>query len=246
MAHNKVDGREGGLKRTRLPRFLPAFFAVILLIPALGANAQVQNASGTATLGNSLQYGNTSYSVKCSYPPTAVVGSNLTITVTLHVNSLTGLVEYITNYGLVAQVFVGSQVLEGSALSTANATFLYPGSSWGPFNITIPLTANNTGLAKGDSANATLGITLRDSVFYSAPQLNVYVTEPAMQGVAGGLLIENPATSTSTSTTNSHIGQTDVLYAALVAAGAVLMLGAALWPRRPGRVSPGPSTQPAP
>ncbi len=232
MSHSK-HGHEGGLKQTRVRRHWPALLAVILLIPALGVNAEAQNASGTATLGNSLQYGNTSYSVGCSYPSTALVGSNLTITVTLHVISLTGLVEYITNYGIVAQVFVGSQVLEGSALSTANATFLYPGSSWGPFNITIPLTANNTGLAKGDSANATLGITLRDSVFYSAPQLNVYVTEPPMQGVAGSLLIENPATSTSTSTTTPSAGPISITYAALVVAGAVMMIGAALWPRVP-------------
>jgi len=239
MLRNEKDSR--GHRRTRLWRFVPALVAAILLIPALGAHAEVQVTSGTAQLGNTLQYGNTSYSVKYSYPSTAEVGSNLTITVTLHVNSLTGLVEYITNYGLVAEVFIGSQVLQGSFSSTQNSTFLYPGSSWGPYNITIPLTANNTGLAKGNSANATLSVTLQDNVFYAAPQLNVYVTEPAMQGVAGGLLIQNPVTSTSTSTTTSSTGQTYLPYLVLVAAGAVMMVGAALWPRRP-RPAPAPKS----
>lgn len=129
MTYDGKGGAKSGRRRLR-PWHLSVFLAVVLLISALGASAQAQDATGTAKLGNSLQYGNTSYSVKCTYPSTAVVGSDLVITVTLHVDSLTGLVAYITNYGLVAQVFVGSQVLQGSALSTANATFLYPGSSW--------------------------------------------------------------------------------------------------------------------
>ena len=239
MSRNNKDGLSWGGERTRLWPFLPVLLTVMLLVPGLSAYGEVQNATSTVTIGNTLQYGNTSYSVKCSYPSTAEVGSNLTISVTLHVNSLTGLVEYITNYGLVAQVFIGSQVLEGSVFGAENATFLYPGSSWGPNNITIPLTADNTGLAKGDSANATLGITLRDSVFYGGQGLNVYVTEPPMQGVAGGLLVQNAMTSTRTSTTASYAGQAYVLYAALVVAGAALMLGAALWPRRPSS-PPGP------
>jgi hypothetical protein len=228
MLRSEKDSRERGHRRTRPSPFLPVLVAAILLIPVLGAHAEVQVTSGTTQLGNTLHYGNTSYSVKYSYPSTAEVGSNLTITVTLHVNSLSGLVEYITNYGLVAEVFIGSQALQGSFSGTQNSTFLYPGSSWGPNNITIPLTASNTGLAKGDSANATLSISLQDNVFYGQ-QLNVYTTEPAMQGVAGSLLIQNGATSTSTSTTTSSTGQTYLPYAVLVVVGAIMMVGAALW-----------------
>jgi hypothetical protein len=240
MVHDKRGGRERRPKRTWSWRFFPALLAMILLVPVTGALAQAQDTSGTVQLGNALQYGNTSYSVKYSYPSTAEVGTNLTITVTLHVDSLTGLVEYTTNYGLVAELFVGSQHLEGSVSSTQNATFLYPGSYWGPNNITIPLTANNTGVVQGESENATLSITLRDSVYYGGQQLNVVTTEPRMQGLVGSLVIQNSVTSTSTSTTASGTGQSYVPYAILAGAGAVLMLGAVLWPRGPpqGRKEP--------
>ena len=107
MLHKKNDCREWGKKRALSFRFLYVLLALVLLIPLPGAYAEVQNTSSTVQLGNSLQYGNTSYSVTCSFPSTVEVGTNLTIAVTLHVDSLTGLVEYISNYALVVELFVG-------------------------------------------------------------------------------------------------------------------------------------------
>ncbi len=212
---------------------LSVLLAVVLFLAVLTSHAEVQYTSGAVQLGNTLQYGSTSYSVKYSYPSTAEVGTNLTISVTLHVNSLTGLVEYITGYGLVADIFMGNQHLQGSVSSGQNSPFLYPGSNWGPENITIPLTADNTGLSIGASANATVSMTLEDTVYFGGQQLNVYITEPGMQGAAGSLVVQNAVTSSSTSATGTGSGQTYVLYITLVVAGAVLMLGAVLWPRAP-------------
>src|SRR5271169_4530523 len=234
MFRRKEDGSYRMARPSGLRGLLPAFLAAILLIPVLGAHAAVQDTSGTVQVGNSLQYGTTSYSVKYSYPSTIDVGSNLTISVTLHVNAFSGLVEYVTDYKLAAEVFIGGEALQGSVAGSQNASFLYPGSSWGPNNVTIPLTAADTGLATGKSANATLCVTLPDSVYYGGQQLNVYVTEPAMQGEAGGLLIQNPVTSTSTSSTVSGGAQTFLPYVILLVAGAAMMVGAALWPRGPG------------
>lgn len=224
--------RDNSDRRVDFWRCLSVLAAVILLAGGLGARGQAQDTSGVAQLSNTLQYGTTSYSVTCSFPSVAEVGTNLTITFTLHVNSFSGLVEYATNYRVLAGVFVGSQNLQGLVSGTQNSSFLYPGSTWGPYNITIPLTANNTGLARGQSANATVSITLQDSVYYGG-QLALYTTEPAMQGVAGSLVVENGVAISSSTSTPSSTGQDYVPYAILVAAGAVMMVGAALWPQSP-------------
>lgn len=205
----------------------------MLVVPAAGAGAQAQDVSGSVDLGNSLQYGNTSYTVSYSYPSTAEVGNNFTIALTLHVNAFTGLVEYITNYGFVAEVFINGLVLQGTVSGNENLTLLYPGSSWGPNNVTIPLTENNTGLAKGESANATVSVTLQDTVYYGGQQLNVYVTEPRMQGHAGGFLVSNAVSPVTSSNPGPGAGSSYLPYAALTVVGAALVLWAAVWPRRP-------------
>ena len=120
----------------------------------------------------------------------------------------------------------------------SNGTFLYPGSSWGPINVTIPLTAENTGLAKGASANATVSVTLMDGVYYGGG-LVVYNTEPAMEGAAGSLVFRNPADGTSVTTSQTN-GQTQSnLPYLLFASAAVLMLIVVVlqrWPRPSQRV----------
>ena len=89
---------------------------MVLLIQSQKTYAAVESTSGSVHLGNTLQYGATAYSVEYSYPSTAEVGTSLTIAVTLHVDSLTGLVEYIYNYQLIAKVFIGANVLDGQRL----------------------------------------------------------------------------------------------------------------------------------
>jgi hypothetical protein len=199
------------------------------LTPFYGVYAAAQITSGTAQLSNALQYGSTTYSVDYSYPSTAEVGTNLTITVTLHVKSLTGVVEYVNDFRLVANVYVGPQlVLNGSIDGGTQPLFLRSGATWGPKDVIIPLTAQNTGVAKGASANATVSITLVDTVWVADPRIGDYHTEPAMQGAAGGLVIQNAVAST----TGQGTFQTVLPYA-LLASGAVLVVLAVFLRRGP-------------
>ncbi|MDA4118832.1 MAG: hypothetical protein OK455_10885 [Thaumarchaeota archaeon] len=144
--------------------------------------------------------------------------------ISVHVVSLTGLIEYVTAYRVVVNVFVGNgHLLNASFISNDTASFLYPGSTWGPLNVTLPVTAQNTNLATGQSTNATVSITLQDEVYYGVPRYNTE-TEPAMQGEAGGLLIQNVVASTTTSTqVSGGTGQNYLPYA-LLSSGAVLMV----------------------
>ena len=210
---------------------------VMLSTPGLGAHAATQSVTGTAQLSNILTYGNTAYSVDYSYPAIVSTGSNMTISVSLHVVSLTGLVEYITAYRIVADVFVANQhVLNGTAISGVNAPFLYPGSTWGPNNITIPITPDDTGVAKGTSVNATVSLTLQDTLWYGVPRLTSE-TEPAMQGGAGSFTIENSVSSSTGSGTGPSSGQAFVPYV-LLATGAILMAAAVVLPRGSRKSSP--------
>jgi hypothetical protein len=222
-------GRGGKSVRTRLRRFLPALLAVVLLVPLQGVNAAGQIASGTIQLSNTLAYGNTAYSVAYSYPSIAQVGTNLTVRVSLHVVALTGLVEYVNQYRLHVSAAVGTQnVLTGDVASDQNSSHLYPGSTWGPFNVTIPLTESNTGLVRGQSANVTMTIALQDQIWY-AGNIGVWITEPSMQGTAGSLVIQDGVTTTSTST--GPISGQNYLPYALLALGAVLVLVAVIFTR---------------
>ena len=234
MLRNKKYGRARGRGAHRIPpcRVLPILLALILLIPVHGISAADQITSGTVKLSNALNYGSTAYSIDYSYPSTAEVGTNLTIAVTLHVNSLNGLVEYVYDYRLDVDVYIGANVLNGSVTADAIPLSLYPGSTWGPKDVTIPLTADNTGLAKGASANATVTIRLGDTIWVGGQYLAAYHTEPPMQGAAGGFAIQNVVASTSSSTTGQGTIQTYFPYV-LIATGAVLILLMVALLRRP-------------
>src|SRR5271166_3546634 len=148
MSLEKKTCRDREDSRTTLSRLLPLLPIIVLLVPVQSLDATVQPSSGTVQLGNVLTYGTTAYSVDYSHPMTAAVGTNLTIAFTLNVNSLSGAVEYISSYSIAVNVYIGAQIIgNGSIVSALNATHLYPGGSWGPNTVTIPLTANGTGLA---------------------------------------------------------------------------------------------------
>ena len=103
MPRNKEDGRVRAAG-TKLRRFLPVLLTMALLVPIQSVDAAVQNTTGTIPLGNTLIYGTTAYSIDYAYPSQAEVGSNLSITMTLHIGSLTGLLEYISHYQIIIDV----------------------------------------------------------------------------------------------------------------------------------------------
>jgi len=219
------------------PALLSAILAVLMLVSFQGVRAAVPTTSGvTETMGNALTSGSTSYNVYYSYASVAQVGTNLTISLTLHVNAFTGRIEYIYDYALEAQIFIGTQELDQTVSGPAgsnSSSFLYPGATWGPINFTFPLTEANTGLTMGQSDNATLEITLRDTTYIGVP-FSQYLTEPPMQASGGGFLLQDAVASSTTSSSSSSqgSGQTILPYA-LVASGALLMVAAVITPRSP-------------
>jgi hypothetical protein len=242
MPRDQPHGRDRDkAMKTTLVGLSSATLAVILLIAFQGASGAVPITTGsTPPLGNTLPRGTTSYTVFYSYPSIAQVGTNLTMALTLHINSLSGIVQYISNYNLQARVFIGAHEVDGIIGSETGAPSLYAGSSWGPNNVTIPLTADNTGLAKGESANATVGIVFNDFVFYGAP-INAFEPENQMQGQGGSLTIENDVATSSTSSGGRGSGSggvQSILPYALVGSGVVLMVAAIYLTRSPRQANP--------
>lgn len=238
MLRSEKEGHgRAGRKGKVLKRCSPLLLTLILLAPFQGASAAVQMISGsTQQLGNTMAHGTTSYVVDYTYPSTAEVGTNLTVSLTLHVGQFGGIIEYITAYELQVELYVGTQQQQVTIYGPAgfnSSTFLYPGGIWGPNNATFPLTEADTGLAPGQSTNATFSVTLLDSVEVGYPYL-IYATEPPMEGQGGTLLIQNAVTSStsSTSTTSQSTGQALLPYA-LLASGAVLIAAAIFLPRGP-------------
>jgi hypothetical protein len=216
---------------------LPLLMTLILLAPFQSAGAAVQIESGsTQQLGNTMSHGSTSYVIFYTYPSAAQVGSNLTISLSLRVQAFSGVIEFAVGYEMRVQLFVGTeqqQVTISGPAGFNSSAFLFPGATWGPINATFPLTEADTGLAVGQSTNATFSATLLDNIYVGAPYL-IYETEPAMTGQGGTLLIQNVGTSSasSTSTTGTSSGQTLLPYA-LLASGAVLIAAAIFIPRGP-------------
>jgi len=239
------QGRERGGAPPALMLYLPLLLCLILLGTFQSASAAVQIESGsTQQLGNTLNHGSTSYVVDYTYPSVAQVGTNLTISLTLHVGQFNGVIEYTTAYELQVALDVEGQQQQVTLYGPGGfnaSSFLYPGGIWGPTNATFPLTGANTGLAVGQSANATFSVTLLDSVEVGYPYL-IYATEPPMTGQGGTLLIQNEVassttTTSSSSTTGQSTGQTLLPYA-LLASGAVLIAAAIFMPRGPRSSTP--------
>jgi hypothetical protein len=239
MFRNRKEGHSsgGGAHRITARRFLPALLVMLLLIPGQSVGAAGQYVTGSTQFGNNIinggvPIGTTAYTVDCTFPSTAQVGTNLTMTLNVHVIQLTGFIEYLIAYNIIAEVSIGTlPPIKTSVNSSATAPYLYPGATWGPNNVTIPLTAANTGLAKGESANATVSVRFEDEDWYGIPYL-AYVSEPAMQGSVGTMLIQNSPTSSSGN--GSSTGQGGVqayLPYILMASGAVLVLFAVVLPR---------------
>ncbi len=176
---------------TALRRLSPLLF-IFLLTDASVLAAPSTMAGSTQMSSSTASGGVDSYTVDYSFPSTVQTGSNLTVTVTLLVSKLSGFGEYISNYAIQVMVYVDfAHVLRGtlgSNMSLQGSPYLYPGARWGPYNVTIPVTESNTGLAPGHSAEANLTIALQNEVF-DGGDINTYFPEGS-QGAAGQLTIQ--------------------------------------------------------
>lgn len=168
--------------------------AVVLAIGMMvspAAHAQAPSQTGSVQLSASGSYGQGAYTVKYSMPTSVRTGSNLTVTVTLVVDDLGGMYEYILGYYVAVYVYVDSgHVLNGRVGDSTVGDALYPGGHWGPYNVTIPVSTEDTGLSPGSSVNASVAISLQTGVWIAYP-FDYNVAQQPLQASAGSIIVDN-------------------------------------------------------
>jgi hypothetical protein len=143
--------------------------------------------------------GNATYTVYYEFPSSVSVGSNFTAQVSLQVNGLAGLEEYLTNYEL--SVELGLPSGQGLSQFQANTSPMYPGGIWGPRNITIPITQSDTGLSVGSSISASVTIRMSTTVHVGYPLLT-HVTHTDAKSVGNVTITSGPPGGSSTNGIN--------------------------------------------
>jgi hypothetical protein len=135
--------------------------------------------------------GTSNYTIFYYVPPAGRVGSSLNISALLHVNSLTGLKLFIRDYTLTVVLSLdnGRTIINSVNVSASEQKWLYPGGRWGPLNISLPISEQNTGLSPGMSFRANVTISLLTTVYYDNPVSN-YFPESG-QGNAGTAVLQD-------------------------------------------------------
>ena len=234
-------------RNIRAPTVFAALFVLVLLVGSSAAGARAASSlANQVTLTNVDPNGQgvSTFSVYYSLPQQAQVGSSLKVPVYLYVDNLTKLMSFLLDYSVQVTVSLNNgKVVSGQAgVNSTNAADnfgalqLHAGESWGPTNITIPLTPENTGLSQGQEAvgNATLRVDA--DVWFNEP-INFYRPEVNQTGV-GNVVFAN---GTPSGPIPNYAG------IALVGLGAVIVAATVITrPRRPSSPKPGAPQKKAP
>jgi len=177
--------------------------------------------------------GNGTYTVSYDYPSAASVGSNFTTHVSIVVNELTGL--QMLTYQYQVTVLLGLANGEGMLQQVGGTSALYPGAVWGPENVTIPITEANTGLSRGQQANATVTIRLGITTYIGYPfnQPRIQTMMPTAK-VVGNITIGDQVTTSQTAGAGNLGAGTSLsalLYYVALGAGVLLVGVGILFPR---------------
>ncbi len=185
-----------------LEKVLLVLIASSMVLSGVSVQALGPNESGTTHLSSSGAYGSSYFTVNYQYQSTVSTGSNLVVSLTLHVDSITGQEAYILNYEFVVTVYVDlSHVLKAAvgevnlANNTGQGRVLYPGAHWGPVNVTLPVSSSNTGIPTGQLKNANVSITLNFEAWIGTPY--DYDLPEGAQASAGAVQINGGTNSGS-------------------------------------------------
>ena len=176
------------------------------------------------------------FTVSYNSSASAAVGTNLTVSAVVTVDSLTGAENDVRDYVLLVILFCNDHSVNSSLGSpTPTERVLYPGARWGPLNYSIPLTDEDTGLSPGQTANASVTLRLITDISYDSPGYRMSGYAPVFGDGSTFVLIHDPGSQQSAQ--GAAPGKTlPVIPLLLVGCGAAL-LGVVLtvFRRRPGR-----------
>jgi hypothetical protein len=172
------------------------------------------------------QFGNGTLTVTYLFPSIVSVGSNLTGGVSLQINQLNGLQEFLTIY----EISVLLTLPNGRGLTqyVSSTGQLYPGAIWNPSNLTILVTQENTGLASGQAVNASVSIRLDTTTAVGFP---VYEYHPHTDAKAIGEITIANGRTVGTGGDQGNSGLALYLPYVLVGVGVALVSFGVTYPR---------------
>ena len=163
----------------------------------LADGQSVSKTSGSFSAGVVEHDGVSNYTIHYSYPGRIIVGSNLTVTATLEVNTLTGLKLYIRHYRFDAFVFAsGTLVSHATNASDIFASPLYSGAHWGPRTLLMPINSTNAGIKPGDTVQANVTLSFLTDVYHDFP-ISSFSSE-AGRSTIGSVVLASPGGQTTT------------------------------------------------
>ena len=173
-------------------------FLTLTIRQSTEATASPSVISGTYNVTLTNYAGTSQYTVEYSYPSTVNLGQNLTVTFTVIVNELTSLKLYLFDWGM--QSILNSP--DGQPINYEQSVailgdWLYPGSHWGPINITIPISSANFSISEGSTYQTSVSLYWIADVQYDYPYSWHYYEN--QQTVVGNLTITNISKSSPTS-----------------------------------------------
>ena len=176
--------------KRNLRRLAKCAVTVAILLIAQHAHALVPSDSFQITSPSSS--GTSAYTIYYHVSPTARIGTSLNVTVMLVVDELTGLKLYVQDYGLTAILQFGNGHFIGNSVNVTYVSHerLYAGGRWGPLNISLPLTEQNTGLSAGQMVTANITIGLLTTVWNDVP-VGMFIPDSG-QRVASSVQVADP------------------------------------------------------
>jgi hypothetical protein len=174
------------LRRVRTVISLTLLF--ILALPGFPSQVSAESSvkSGSVNYAVPNPEGLSSYTIQYSYPSNVTEGSYLNVTLSLYVDSLTGLKLYLIEYAVTVTIYSPTG---GSVTRTVNSTspYLYPGSHWGPIQVSLPIDKATFNLPSEKSVIANVSLALGTEVWWDQPY-NFHYPESGSQN-AGTVLI---------------------------------------------------------
>ncbi len=150
------------------------------------------NVSGNFKINSVEPNGSSEYTIDYDYPKEVVTGSNLTVTVTLEINSLRGLKLFLTDYRI--DVFVSiPRKLVAHGQNLGGERYLYEGAHWGPRKIVMPINASGAGVMPGQTIAANISIGFLANVWLDYP-ISYYSPDSGTEAV-GNVVISNRSSS---------------------------------------------------
>ena len=142
-----------------------------------GQSVSTATSSGSFLAGLKDDDGVSNYTILYSYPRSVTAGSNLIVTATLEVNTMSGLKLYLRHYRFDAFVFVSSTLVSRATnASDPFASPLYAGSHWGPIELIMPINSTSAGIRPGEVLQANVTLSLLGDVYHDVPKSN-FVSE---------------------------------------------------------------------